>query len=126
MPYDNRDVAFRSEFGNFGSLTGGERERLLDEHRQASLDDLLGDRRVRPSRRRDELKEHLAARGVGSAVYYPRPLHLQPCFAHLGYREGAFPQAEQACQEVLSLPVYPELDDAQVDAVVEGVKEFYG
>ena len=76
--------------------------------------------------RRDELKEHLATRGVGSAVYYPRPLHLQPCFAHLGYREGAFPQAEQACQEVLSLPVYPELDDAQVDAVVEGVKEFYG
>ncbi len=76
------------------------------------------------SRRRDALKAHLAARGVGSAVYYPRPLHLQPCFAPLGYRAGQLPEAERASEEVLSLPVYPELTAAQRDAVIDAVREF--
>lgn len=75
--------------------------------------------------RRDALKEHLAARGIGCAVYYPKPLHRQPCFAELGYGEGAFPEAERACREVLSLPVYPEMTDAQRDAVVDAVEGFY-
>jgi dTDP-4-amino-4,6-dideoxygalactose transaminase len=75
--------------------------------------------------RRDALRDHLAARGIGCAVYYPKPLHLQPCFAELGYGEGAFPEAERACREVLSLPVYPELTEAQRDAVVEAVEGFY-
>lgn len=75
--------------------------------------------------RRDDLKRCLAERGIGCAVYYPRPLHLQPCFAALGHRPGSFPEAERACQEVLSLPVYPELTADQRDTVVAAVAEFY-
>ncbi|MEE8193334.1 MAG: DegT/DnrJ/EryC1/StrS family aminotransferase [Gemmatimonadales bacterium] len=75
--------------------------------------------------RRDELKQHLLGRGIGCAVYYPKALHLQPCFAALGYGEGAFPESERACREVLSLPVYPELSREQQDVVVETIGEFY-
>lgn len=76
--------------------------------------------------RRDELQTHLKARGIGHAVYYPLALHLQPCFAHLGYRPGSLPETEAAMRSVLSLPIYPELTRAQQDAVVEAVVEFYG
>ena len=75
--------------------------------------------------KRDELRRHLDAAGIGHAVYYPVPLHLQPCFADLGYHEGDFPAAEQACREVVSLPVYPELTPAQQEQVVSAVAEFY-
>jgi dTDP-4-amino-4,6-dideoxygalactose transaminase len=74
---------------------------------------------------RDELIRHLGERGVKCAVYYPKPLHLQPCFAHLGYRPGRLPEAERAATEVLSLPIYPELTESQRGAVIEAVKEFY-
>lgn len=76
--------------------------------------------------RRDALQAHLKGLGIGCAVYYPLPLHLQPCFAYLGYRQGACPEAELASQEVLSLPVYPELTGAQRDDVVSAVRGFYG
>lgn len=76
--------------------------------------------------RRDELAAHLKARGIGHAVYYPVGLHLQPCFAHLGYGRGSLPATEAAMAEVLSLPIYPELTPAQQDAVVEAVRGFYG
>jgi dTDP-4-amino-4,6-dideoxygalactose transaminase len=76
--------------------------------------------------RRDELAVHLKARGIGHAVYYPVGLHLQPCFAHLGYGRGSLPATEAAMAEVLSLPIYPELTPAQQDAVVEAVRGFYG
>jgi dTDP-4-amino-4,6-dideoxygalactose transaminase len=59
-------------------------------------------------------------------VYYPLPLHLQPCFAYLGYKEGAFPEAEKASKEVVSLPVFPELTNVQRDEVVAAVRSFYG
>jgi dTDP-4-amino-4,6-dideoxygalactose transaminase len=76
--------------------------------------------------KRDALKAHLAAKGIGHSVYYPLPLHLQPCFAYLGYKEGACPESEKAAHEVLSLPVYPELTPAQLDEVVAGVRSFFG
>ncbi len=75
--------------------------------------------------RRDALLEWLAAHGVGATVYYPHPLHLLPAFAHLGYREGSLPAAEQLCREALSLPLYPELRFEQVDRVVDIIAAFY-
>jgi len=76
--------------------------------------------------RRDELQAHLKSKGIGSAVYYPVPLHLQQCFSHLGYRRGQFPEAERAAADVLSLPVYPELTRDQLDYVVDAIRGFYG
>ena len=70
---------------------------------------------------RDDVKRLLDKAGIGTAVYYPLPLHLQPAFEELGYRSGDFPEAEAACGEVLSLPVGPELDPAQVQKVAAAV-----
>lgn len=75
--------------------------------------------------RRDALQAHLKARGIGNSVYYPLSLHLQPCFAHLGYAEGDFPVSEAASAQVISLPVYPELSESQQQAVIDAVLEFY-
>jgi len=75
--------------------------------------------------KRDELKKHLEANGVGCALHYPMSLHLQKCYAHLGHKEGAFPIAEKAARECLSLPIYPELTDAQIQRVVSVIKDFF-
>ncbi len=75
---------------------------------------------------RAALQSFLKAGGIGNAVYYPLSLHLQACFAYLGYSEGQFPEAERASQEVLSLPVFPELTGAQRDEVVAAVRQFFG
>ena len=75
--------------------------------------------------RRDAVREHLQKNGIGSAVYYPRPLHLQECFRDLGYQEGAFPVAEQACREVLALPVFPELTDGQIQRVADTLLAYF-
>src|SRR5258705_12119411 len=75
--------------------------------------------------RRDALQAHLKKEGIGHAVYYPIPLHRQPCFADLGYKDGSLPVSEQASREVLSLPIYPELTRSQLDRVVDAVRGFY-
>ncbi len=74
---------------------------------------------------RDELQAHLKARGIGHSIYYPLALHLQPCFSHLGYRRGSLPAAEAAMDSVISLPVYPEMTDAQQNLVIEAVHSFF-
>jgi dTDP-4-amino-4,6-dideoxygalactose transaminase len=75
--------------------------------------------------RRDELREFLTARKIGTEVYYPIPLHLQPCFVYLGYREGDLPEAERAAKDVLALPMFPELTEEEQRWVVESIADFY-
>jgi dTDP-3-amino-3,4,6-trideoxy-alpha-D-glucose transaminase len=74
---------------------------------------------------RDGLRDHLSARGIETAIHYPVPLHRHPAYAFLGHQPGDFPVAEEASATVLSLPLYPTLTDAQVDAVTSGVRSFF-
>ena len=107
----------------------------------AQYNDLLADTKVRTpfemlgsepvyhlyvvrARQRDALLAHLKEHGVDAGIHYPLPLHLQPAFGYLGYKAGDFPHTERAAQDILSLPMYPELTEEQIDYVVETVKSF--
>lgn len=75
--------------------------------------------------RRDELKDYLAGQGIGSGVYYPVPLHMQACFAELGGKVGDLPVTEALSNEVLSLPIFPELGEERLTRVAEGIRAFH-
>lgn len=75
--------------------------------------------------RRDDLRADLADQGIGSGIYYPKPLHLQECFASLGGREGQLPVTERLCHEVLSLPVFPELGEERGEIVARAIRDFF-
>ena len=75
--------------------------------------------------RRDELAEYMKKNEVQYSIYYPMPLHLQKCFSYLGYKKGDFPVAEKVCQEIIALPIYPEITEDEVDFVCETIKNFY-
>jgi dTDP-4-amino-4,6-dideoxygalactose transaminase len=76
--------------------------------------------------RRDELRQFLAEKGIATGIHYPIPLHLQPAYAHLGYRKGDFPVSERVASRVISLPMYPELPKEHQDYVVEQIYAFFG
>ena len=77
------------------------------------------------AKKRDELQKFLKEKGIPTAIYYPLPLHLQKCFSYLGYKEGDFPESEKACNEVLALPIYPELTAQHQDFIVSSISRFY-
>jgi dTDP-4-amino-4,6-dideoxygalactose transaminase len=77
------------------------------------------------SERRASLRDHLDARGIATAVYYPIPLHLQPALAFLGHRRGDFPNAERAAEESLALPIYPGLTDESLSRVADALTDFF-
>ncbi|MCL1893829.1 MAG: DegT/DnrJ/EryC1/StrS family aminotransferase [Holophagaceae bacterium] len=75
--------------------------------------------------RRDEFQNHLKAKGIGSSIFYPIPLHLQPCFEYLGYRNGSLPETELSAKEVISLPIYPEMTEEMLEEVASAVMGFF-
>lgn len=124
----NRDIARRAALA-----------RLYDD-RLRSLADFVTAPRLAPRRaatnpvwyvylieaeRRDDLAVYLEACGIGTEQYYPQPLHLQPCFAHLGGVKGQHPVAERACARTLALPLYPDMSEGQVEAVGDAIEDFY-
>jgi len=75
--------------------------------------------------RRDDLQQHLTRRGIGTGLHYPLPLHLQVAYANLGFGQGAFPVTERAAAEILSLPMFPEITEGQIERVADALREFY-
>lgn len=107
------------------------------EYYTKALSDIVGTPYIKPNNRmifnqytirtskRDELLAYLDANQIGNAIYYPVPMHLQDCFAHLGYKMGSCPEAERAANEVISIPIYAELEQSQLDYVIQTIKTFF-
>ncbi len=76
--------------------------------------------------RRDALQRHLRERQIGAQIHYPEPVHLQAAYADMGYPRGSLPETERACEEILSLPFYPELPEADARRVAEEIRHFFG
>ena len=107
---------------NHGSRESAAPVRLLSRSPQAKH---VFHQYVIRAQRRDELRKFLAERKIGSEIYYPLPLHLQPVFSYLGLKAGDLPVSEQAAREVLALPMFPELTEAEIRLVVESIADFY-
>ena len=84
----------------------------------------MASRRERDGRNIESLKEYLQNNGIETGMHYPVPLHLQKCYVDLGFKRGDFPVAEQSADELLSLPIFPELDLGMVDRVIDMVLKF--
>jgi dTDP-4-amino-4,6-dideoxygalactose transaminase len=80
--------------------------------------------RLNPKIDRNKLREHLQAQGIATAIYYPLSLHLQPVYQHLGYQAGDFPESEKAQEEVISLPIYPELGDDEIEVIARAIASY--
>jgi dTDP-4-amino-4,6-dideoxygalactose transaminase len=128
------------KFKHLEALTKARRrnaDRYRQLFRQAGLDNLIAlpvepdglhhvyNQFVIRTPQRDQLREHLRDCGIPTEIYYPSPLHLQPAFADLGYRPGAFPQSEEASRQVLALPVFPQMTEEQQKIVVDGISRFF-
>ena len=145
--YENRVEGVNSRLDEIQAAALRVKLRHLDEwvaarrHLAARYDALLADAPVvcpvemKPARhcyhlyvirspRRDALRQHLQKRGIGTSVHYPTPVHRQAAYRHLEYAEGDLPCAEWACRQVLSLPLYPELTDGELEHVATAVREF--
>jgi dTDP-4-amino-4,6-dideoxygalactose transaminase len=107
-----------------GLCSAGDPQPVRIPSRQAHAGHIFHQYVIRAARR-DELRKFLADRKIGTEVYYPVPLHLQTCFSYLGYSAGDLPQAERAAEEVLALPMFPELTEDEQRWVVESIAEFY-
>lgn len=118
----DRAATYRTLFTETGLVDGGAPVELPVE----VTDGHVYHQFVIRARNRDGLLEHLRGQGVGCGVYYPLPLHLQPCFEDLGYRPGDFPVSEEASATTLALPIFPELTEAEQREVVGAIAGFYG
>jgi dTDP-4-amino-4,6-dideoxygalactose transaminase len=115
---------YQSTINNQESAIAADRPFMLP-HTSAAVHHVFHQYVIR-AHRRDDLRTFLTERKIGTEVYYPIPLHLQPCFVYLGYREGDFPEAERAAKEVLALPMFPELTEDEQRWVVQSIADFYG
>jgi dTDP-4-amino-4,6-dideoxygalactose transaminase len=112
---------YRKLFRDVGLVDGGGIELPIEAENATHVYNQF----VVRARNRDDLQLHLRERGIGTEVYYPLALHLQPCFANLGLVQGAMPVSEKATAEALALPVYPELGAAQQEYIVNTIADFY-
>jgi len=112
---------YRKLFRDVGLVDGGGIELPIEAENATHVYNQF----VVRARNRDDLQLHLRERGIGTEVYYPLALHLQPCFANLGLVHGAMPVSEKATAEALALPVYPELGAAQQEYIVNRIADFY-
>ena len=119
-----RAATYDQLFAEAGLLSPANSAPIAIPYRDPSAGHIFHQYVIRAARR-DELREFLSERKIGSEIYYPVPLHLQACFNYLGYTAGDFPEAERASQEVLALPMFPELTEPEQRWVVESVAEFY-
>ncbi|PID28525.1 MAG: transcriptional regulator [Candidatus Cloacimonadota bacterium] len=124
LKYLNKWTAMRKENGAFYNehLAGIPEVKIPFIHEKAET---VYNQYTLKVERRDELMRYLQENGIGCAIYYPLPLHLQECFADLGYRKGDFPNSEKVADSVLSIPIYSELTEDQKYYVVEKIKSFY-